>query len=138
MRRVVDRRRCPARSSQGSVTAETALVLPAVAVLLAGVLALGSAVVAQVACVDAARAGARAAARGDPLIQVLGQARSLAPAGAGVRVAHRPADVTVMVRARIVLPLPGSPGIVVAAEALAQREDARSLAVEEGTHDPRP
>lgn len=132
---MVERRHCPAPSSRGSVTAETALVLPAVAVLLAGVLALGSVVLAQVACVDAARAGARAAARGDASTQVLDQARSLAPAGASVRMVRRPADVTVMVRARVILPLPGSPGIVVAAEAMAQREDARSLGSREVRHD---
>lgn len=116
------RRPCPARACQGSVTAETAIVLPAIAVLLAGVLALGAVVFAQVACIDAARAGARAAARGDGPSQVVGYARSLAPDGATVRVVHQGADVIVVVRARVALPLPGGPGVVVDAEANAQRE----------------
>jgi hypothetical protein len=49
------------------VTAELAVAMPAVTVVLAAVLAVGQAVLAQVACLDAARAGARAAARGDAL-----------------------------------------------------------------------
>lgn len=74
------------RRDAGSVTAEFALLLPAVVVLLA--LALGAVriVVTQVQCVDAARAAARVAARGESLEVVERVARAAGPAGAVVRV----------------------------------------------------
>ncbi|MET9110719.1 TadE family type IV pilus minor pilin, partial [Streptomyces zhihengii] len=54
------------RGDRGSVTAEAAVALPAlVAFALALVWALMAAA-AQIQCVDAARAGARAAARSEP------------------------------------------------------------------------
>jgi secretion/DNA translocation related TadE-like protein len=46
-------------------TAELAVVMPAVVLALGMVVGVGQAVVAKVGCVDAARAGARAASRGD-------------------------------------------------------------------------
>ncbi|WP_460461262.1 TadE family type IV pilus minor pilin, partial [Angustibacter peucedani] len=49
----------------GTATAELAVALPAVVLALAAVVGAGQAVMGQVAVVDAARAGARAAARGD-------------------------------------------------------------------------
>lgn len=71
---------------RGSVTAETAAMLPALMVVLAAALWAIQAVGAQLECVDAARAAVRAAARGEPLDQV----RDL------VRTATRPdADVAV-------------------------------------------
>ena len=58
-------RRCERGCDRGFVTAEAALVLP-VLVLFATALVWGLMVVAaQIQCVDAARAGARAAARQD-------------------------------------------------------------------------
>ncbi|MEZ0165514.1 TadE family type IV pilus minor pilin [Kineococcus sp. LSe6-4] len=74
------------RADTGSVTAEFALLLPAVVVLLALALGAVRVAVAQVQCVDAARAAARAAARGEPAEVVLRVARAAAPEGAGVRV----------------------------------------------------
>ncbi len=64
------------------VTAEFAVVLPAVVFVLA--LSLGALGLAldQVRCVDAARSGARAAARGDSYPAVLLVARRAAPSGA--------------------------------------------------------
>jgi Flp pilus assembly protein TadG len=56
--------------SRGSVTAETAAMLPALMVVLAAALWAIQAVGAQLECVDAARSAARAAARGEPLDQV--------------------------------------------------------------------
>ena len=49
------------------VTAETAVVLPVLLLVLAGAVAAMIVVGAQLRCVDAAREGARAAARGDPI-----------------------------------------------------------------------
>jgi len=51
---------------RGAVTAEFAVLLPAVALLIAAVLVLASCAGAQLRCADAARAGARSAALGDP------------------------------------------------------------------------
>ncbi|MFD8532164.1 TadE family type IV pilus minor pilin [Streptosporangium canum] len=82
-----------ARPSQGSVTAETAVVLPAVVVMLAAALWAVAAVGAQLECVDAARTGARAASRGESLEQVRDGVLAAAPAGARV-VVTRSAEVT--------------------------------------------
>ena len=84
--------RCPAggrgrqgapRSARqnGAATAELAVAMPAVMVVLAAVLSVGQAVLAKVTCVDAARAGARAAARGAGLDQVREQALAVVPRG---------------------------------------------------------
>ena len=61
----------------GSVTAELALALPSVVLLLAVVLAAGDVVAGQIRCVDAARAGARAAAH------ATGRARNAASPNTG-------------------------------------------------------
>lgn len=65
-------------------TAEFAVVLPAIVLVLA--LSLGALGLAwdQIRCVDAARAGARAASRGDSAGAVLLVAGRAAPAGAQV------------------------------------------------------
>lgn len=69
---------------QGMVTAEFAVVLPAVVLVLA--LSLGALGLAldQVRCVDAARAGARAASRGDSNVAVILVTRRAAPSQAQV------------------------------------------------------
>jgi hypothetical protein len=82
------------------VTAEAAVVLP---VLVAFALALvwGLLVMsAQIRCVDAARAGARAAARQDPVDAVLAVARATAPRGADVTVGREGDQVRVIVVAK--------------------------------------
>ncbi|GAA5076334.1 Flp pilus assembly protein TadG [Thermocatellispora tengchongensis] len=71
---------------RGSVTAETAAVLPALMAVLAGALWMVAVVGAQLECVDAARAGARAAARGESLEEVRRIAARLAPAGAEIAI----------------------------------------------------
>ncbi|MFC1430941.1 TadE family type IV pilus minor pilin [Streptacidiphilus sp. N1-3] len=106
------------------MTAETAVVLP-VLVMLIGMLVWGVLVgAAQVRCVDAAREGARAAARGDPEGQVLDLARRSAPPGAAVELSE--SDGTVMVRVSAVSRAPGGLGgllsLPVAATAVAARE----------------
>ncbi|OIV35673.1 hypothetical protein BIV57_20300 [Mangrovactinospora gilvigrisea] len=81
----------------GFVTAEAAAVLPAL-VLLAAVLMWGIAVAtAQLRCVDAAREGARSAARGDPPSVVATAVRAAGPRGAALRV-RRGDDGLVRVR----------------------------------------
>ncbi|MET9353926.1 TadE family type IV pilus minor pilin [Streptomyces sp. NPDC006617] len=81
----------------GFVTAEAAVVLP-VLVVFAMALVWGLLVVAaQIQCVDAARAGARAAARQDPEEAVVELAREAAPRGARVTVSREAGLVRVVV-----------------------------------------
>ncbi|SEO42470.1 TadE family type IV pilus minor pilin [Actinacidiphila rubida] len=104
---------------RGYVTAETAMIIPLL-VTLTGLLIWGvMAAVAQVRCVDAARAGAREAARSEPSSEVLQAAREAAPAGAEVSV-RRDGD---MVRVRITVPAPRFP-VTLTAEAAALAEDS--------------
>ncbi|WP_308211148.1 TadE family type IV pilus minor pilin [Nonomuraea roseoviolacea] len=75
---------------RGSVTAETAAVLPALMVVLAAALWAIQAVGTQLECVDAARVGARAAARGEPVDQVREVIRSATRPDARVEVLRGP------------------------------------------------
>jgi len=89
---------------RGSVTAELATALPVLMVLLAVALSAVAAVTAQLRCVDAAREGARAAARGESPARVVALAGQVAPAGARVRVsASGPDTVAVTVTSRVPL-----------------------------------
>ena len=103
------------------VTAETAVVLPVLLVVLAGVVAAVVVVGAQLRCVDAAREGARAAARGEDTAAVTALARRAAPDGATVTVGGDE-EVRVAVSARIAPLGPVPLGITVTAEAVALRE----------------
>ncbi|MFF4786076.1 TadE family type IV pilus minor pilin [Streptomyces griseorubiginosus] len=87
-------------ADQGFVTAESAMVLP-VLVMFAMALVWGLLVVAaQIQCVDAARSGARAAARQDPADAVVRVARDTAPRDAEVTVAREGDRVRVVVVAK--------------------------------------
>lgn len=91
---------CERRADRGFVTAESAMVLP-VLVMFAMALVWGLLVVAaQIRCVDAARAGARAAARQDPADRVVQVAREAAPPGAKITVSREAGQVRVVVEAR--------------------------------------
>jgi hypothetical protein len=68
------------------VTAETAVALPALVVVLIASLWAVTVVGAQLRCVDAARAGARAAARGEAAEEVSAAVLRLAPEGATVSI----------------------------------------------------
>ncbi|MGP3987777.1 TadE family type IV pilus minor pilin [Streptomyces sp. 3N207] len=92
--------------SAGYVTAEAAVVIPALVLLVAGLLWGLMASVARIQCVDAARAGARAAARGEPGNAVAQAVRSAAPPGARVEMTREGELVRVAVRARTVGPGP--------------------------------
>jgi TadE-like protein len=89
----------------GSVTAETALALPAVALVALTVAGVGSVAVAQLRCVDAARAGARLAARGEMPSRVISRAASIAPSGALVTVGAAGREAVVSIRSTVDLPL---------------------------------
>jgi hypothetical protein len=87
-------------ADRGFVTAESAVVLP-VLVMFATALVWGLLVVAaQIQCVDAARAGARAAARQDPAGAVVEVAREAAPRDASVTVSREGDQVRVTVVAK--------------------------------------
>lgn len=82
------------------MTAEAAVVLP-VLVMFAMALVWGLLVVAaQIQCVDAARSGARAAARQDPAEAVVQVVRDTAPRGAKVTVGREGDQVHVVVVAK--------------------------------------
>lgn len=91
----------------GFVTAESAMVLP-VLVLVALALLWGLfAMAVRIQCLDAARTGARAAARQDPDQAVVAAARQVAPRGAAVTVSREVGQVRVTVVARPPVPLGG-------------------------------
>ncbi|MCF6522580.1 TadE family type IV pilus minor pilin [Streptomyces sp. JJ36] len=104
------------------MTAETAVVMPTLVFLTALLVWGGAAVVAQVQCVDAARVGARAAARGEERQLVLRAARSAAPEDAEVSLAREGDLLRVRVRARS--SGPGPLTLPVRAEAVARAEGA--------------
>jgi hypothetical protein len=95
----------PVRDPQsGMVTAETAVTLPVLVLFGTALVWALMATAAQIQCVDAARAGARAAARQDPEEAVQAVARSAAPEGASVTV-DRSGE---LVRVRVVAHPPGA------------------------------
>ena len=97
-------RRC--RGCAGTATAETAVVLPALVLLLAVSLWALGAVTAQLRCVEAARAGARAAARGESIGEVRARAGEVAGRAAHVAVAVGATSATVEVKRPVVPPWP--------------------------------
>ncbi|MCD5312698.1 TadE family type IV pilus minor pilin [Kineosporia babensis] len=101
------------------MTAEFALALPFFVLLLATLMAAVVAGTAQVQCIDAARAGARAAARHDDPRPV---AAAAGPQGAEIRVSTGGDLVKVQVSTELDLPLPWHPRIRVQSESTAQAE----------------
>jgi len=106
------------RPERGSVTAELALGLPVVVLALVLVLAVGQVVTSQVRCSDAARAGAREAARGEVGGTVVQEGLRVAPPGASVTLTRSGRSVEVTVSAAVRLPLPGSPQVRVRGRAV--------------------
>ncbi|MEU7037235.1 TadE family type IV pilus minor pilin [Streptomyces sp. NPDC046237] len=106
---------------RGAVTVEAAMVLPALVVFtMALVWALGAAA-AQIQCVDAARAGARAVARSEPVSGAEAAARAAAPEGSRVFVTRSGELWRVTVEAPA--PGPGGMGLTLRAGAAALAED---------------
>ncbi|MGV1010427.1 MAG: TadE family type IV pilus minor pilin [Dermatophilaceae bacterium] len=103
------------------MTAELAAAMPVIALMAGfaiGVIAVG---IDQIRCVDAARVGARALARGDPFGSVTNAVRSVAPAGASVALGGDGRTVSATVH--LVRSLPGGWGsFEVAASSSADRE----------------
>ncbi len=120
------------RGCGGFVTAETAVVLPALMLVLATVLTVAHGAAVQMAAQDAAAMGARAAARGDLDDAVLRLARAVAPPGATVLVRRSTGLVRVRVQVAV-LPRGGLLGLLgrfeVSSEAVAADEAADGAAV---------
>lgn len=104
----------------GFVTAETAVVVPLLVVLVGALLWGLAAAVQRIQCVDAARAGARAAARGESAATVEQAVRETAPSGARLSVGRTGGLVRVGVRARTAGP--GPLAVEIRAEAVALDE----------------
>lgn len=107
------------------MTAETAVLLPVLLVVLAAAVWALVCLAAQLQCVDAARAAARAAARGDAPASVQATAERVAPQGARVKVAA--SDDTVEVRVLVTVApfgglLRGLPSVPVSGRAAAAVE----------------
>jgi Flp pilus assembly protein TadG len=97
----------PPRRDRGSATVELAIALPALALVLAVLLAVGVAVVSQVRLAEAARAGAREAALGSSDSAVAVAARTVAGPDATTAVVR--ANGLVQVTVAVQLPLAGLP-----------------------------
>jgi Flp pilus assembly protein TadG len=110
------------RGDSGSVTAELALALPTLMLVVAVGIWMQSAVALQARCLDAARAGARAAARGDPDGTIRAALAPSLPSGAGVAVIHAGSQVTVTVR--VALPVPAGLSSLVSAPAISSSATA--------------
>ena len=83
------------------VTAETAVVLPVLVLVLAAAVGALIVVGGQLRCVDAAREGVRAATRGEPAAAVRQLAERAAPSGAAASVVEHGGTVTVTVTAPV-------------------------------------
>ncbi|MGP9019504.1 TadE family type IV pilus minor pilin [Streptomyces sp. BR1] len=108
-------------ADRGFVTAEAAVAIPALALFALALLWAVMAAAAQIECVDAARAGARAAARSEAEGAVLAAARSAAPDGARVTLG-RSGDLW-RVRVEAPTPGPGALALTLTADAAALAED---------------
>lgn len=86
---------------RGSVTAELALALPAVVAVLVLAMVTTGALLTQIRCADAARAGARVAALGEDLGAVRAAVAAVADPAASVEVARSGPWVEVRVQRRV-------------------------------------
>lgn len=109
------------RGDRGFVTAEAAMALPVLVLFATALVWALLAVCAQIQCVDAARVGARAAARQDPQGAVMEATRRAAPDGARVGVGREGDYVRVTVSSRS--PGPGLMGVDLSHDAVALAEE---------------
>ena len=112
------------------MTAELALTLPTLAIVLVIGIWLQSAVALRAQCLDAARAGARAAARGDPDPSIRAQLATTVPRGAVVAITRAGGQVTVSVETTVTAPggisaLVGSPEVSASASGTVESSGAQ-------------
>ncbi|WP_232247523.1 TadE family type IV pilus minor pilin [Kitasatospora azatica] len=106
------------------MTAETAVVLPSLILLMAMLIWGVLTAAAQLRCIDAARVAARAAARGDS--DAVSLAQAVAPVGSAVQLVESGDTVRALVEAQSLGPggLASVLSLTVSADAVAAREDA--------------
>jgi hypothetical protein len=109
-------------AERGSVTAELAVALPAVVLVLAMVLSVGAASVARLRAVDAAAAGARVVALGEDDAAVRDAVRQVAGGSADATVRHDGEWVEVTVAAPVVGGWFGGGPLRASAQAVAHAE----------------
>lgn len=107
---------------RGAVTAELAVLLPVVALLVGVLLALTAGAATHLRCGDAARAGARAAALGDDDVAVAVVVRRVAGDGARTAVARSDGWVVVTVEQTVGPTVPLLGGVTVRAHATSRAE----------------
>ena len=105
----------------GYATAEAAVALPALLVVLALAVGVLVSVGAELRCVDAARAAARVAARGDTDARARSAGQEVAPRGSRITVVHQGTRVEVTVTDEV-RPFRLMPAIPVSARAVAEVE----------------
>lgn len=110
------------RSEKGFATAEAAVVLPVLLLVVGLAVGVLVAVSAQLRCVDAARTTARVAARGDTDAQARDAGARVAPADARIRLYHEGERVVVLVEARVRASR-WLPAVTVAGRAVAEVEE---------------
>lgn len=114
-------------SEHGAVTAELAILLPAVLALFFVALWAVGAVITNIRCIDAARDTARAAARGEPPASAERIGQRSAPSNASITIARSGNDITVEVTATQTWPLLKSlPSLPAKAKATIQSEPTNS------------
>lgn len=118
--------------SDGYVTAELAMALPTLLLILVASLYALSAQSLSGRCADAARAGARDLARGDDGAAVSGRVRAALPAGGTATVRRQPGLVGLEVSAPLPVPRPLR-GILAD-----RRLTARAMAADESLPGPAP
>lgn len=114
---------------RGAVTAEFAVALPAVLLLLALLLAGSAAGITQLRLEEAARAGARALARGEDAGAVDGIVRQLAGASASSSIVADGAWLSVTVSGRVSGPVGSMVPWTLSARAMARGEAAESAGI---------
>ncbi|MET8132859.1 TadE family type IV pilus minor pilin [Streptomyces sp. NPDC005251] len=120
------------RRDGGFVTAEAAVVLPSLVLVGMALVWALLAASAQIQCVDAARAGARSAARQDSPEAVLATTRRAAPSGTRVTVSREADLVRVTVGARTPGPAALSLELTDEAVALAEETVGETVVGEDG------
>ncbi|WP_104173386.1 TadE family type IV pilus minor pilin [Arthrobacter sp. Y81] len=114
---------------RGAVTAEFAVALPAVLLLLALLLAGSAAGITQLRLEEAARAGARALARGEDAGAVDGIVRQLAGASASSSIVADGEWLSVTVSGRVSGPIGSMVPWTLSARAMARGETAESAGI---------
>lgn len=107
------------------MTAEAAVLLPVLAVLLIAAMWAVGVVLASVRCIDAARDAALVAARGESIQSATEVGARAAPPGAEIEISHDGPEVVTVVRARVTLDwflLSGLPPIKVEGRSVVRAE----------------